>query len=215
MTDARDDILSRVRAGLGAALLPDAPTDHPTSDLPRSGGGVDQFIAEVERVSGRVVRVKSSDEAVQVVVDLCQERNWNEGLAWTWDQIGLDGLVEALAGAGIKVLHAGRPGDLAHIPVGLTGAEAGLADTGTLVLRNGAARSPLASLLPPVHVALLDSRRIYPDMAAYFDSLPDSATYIREASNLVFITGPSRTADIEQTLTLGVHGPREVIVILM
>jgi L-lactate dehydrogenase complex protein LldG len=77
---------------------------------------------------------------------------------------------------------------------------------------SGPSRPRLASLLPPVHVALVSKRALYPTMAAFFSAHPN---IVREGSNLVFITGPSRTADIEQTLTLGVHGPRQVHVVLV
>jgi L-lactate dehydrogenase complex protein LldG len=115
------------------------------------------------------------------------------------------------------VVHNGILSDLAVIPVGLTGAEAGLADTGTIVVRNGPGHTPLASLLPPAHVAILQAGRIFPDMRAYFSYVgrqPGASEQIHDTSNLVFITGPSRTADIEQTLTLGVHGPRELIIVV-
>ena len=98
------------------------------------------------------------------------------------------------------------------IAVGLTGALAGLADTGSLVLASGPGRSRVASLLPPVHVAVLSQARMYATLPAF---LAANRGAVGETSNLVLVTGPSRTADIEMTLTHGVHGPREVHVIVV
>jgi L-lactate dehydrogenase complex protein LldG len=77
----------------------------------------------------------------------------------------------------------------------------GLADTGSVL---EADEELFGSLLPEVHIAVLESKNILP-------SLPDAIDLV-EGKNAVFITGPSRTADIEMTLTIGVHGPKEVLV---
>ena len=98
------------------------------------------------------------------------------------------------------------------IKIGITGAMAGIADTGTLVIPAGDGRGRLASLLPPAHIALLHLRDLYPSLMAFIAANPNAA---RNTANLNFISGPSRTADIEQTLTLGVHGPKFVHVILL
>src|SRR5690606_41427188 len=121
------------------------------------------------------------------------------------------------AGAGVGVQHEGDRQARKPTPEGSTGAEAGIADTGTVVVRGGEGRSRLASLLPPVHVALRDAAVIVPQMRAYFETLEargDAGANVQSTGNLVFISGPSRTADIEQTLTLGVHGPRELIIVV-
>lgn len=214
MDEARREIMERIRSALDRAVLPGAAPERPARNVPRPTGGLEAFIGEVEALDGRVIRVSSADEVAQVVAQLCMERGWREALAWEWAEMGVEGLEEVLRDAGVRVWRSGVPADLAHVPVGITGAEAGLADTGTLVLRSGPGRSSLASVLPAVHVALLDGRRVYPDMQGYFDSLPDAARHIGESSNVVFISGPSRTADIEQRLTLGVHGPGELIVVV-
>ncbi len=145
-----------------------------------------------------------------------------EILAWDDSELPLKGVGAALHAAGIIRLDPNVPADptrrrarlaeLGRAVVGLTGALAGLADTGTLALLSGPTRPRFASLLPPVHLALISKAAVYPTMAAFFATHPAA---VLEASNLVFITGPSRTADIEQTLTLGVHGPREVHVMLV
>jgi L-lactate dehydrogenase complex protein LldG len=217
MTDSRQLIMESVRTALKTALLPGSTPERPTNTTLRPSGGIEDFIAEVESLSGQVIRVPSSAEAAQAVGRLFNERGWEGALAWEWAEIGCDGLANILKEAGVSVVHNGLPADLSASPVGLTGAEAAIADTGTLVLRTGPGRSSLASLLPPTHVALLDASRVLPDMRGYFESLSESsgaAAHVRSVSNLVFISGPSRTADIEKTLTLGVHGPRELIVVV-
>jgi L-lactate dehydrogenase complex protein LldG len=96
--------------------------------------------------------------------------------------------------------------------VGITTAQAAIAETGTLVLESAAERHRLVSLVPPVHIAIIAASRI----AA---SLGEALALLREGKDLspavTFITGPSRTADIELTLTIGVHGPQELYVIVV
>jgi len=96
------------------------------------------------------------------------------------------------------------------VRVGVTGALAGIADTGSLVLVSGEGRPMTASLLPEIHIAILRSSDLVPSMADVLEK-PE----IRNASSAVIITGPSRTADIEMTLTIGVHGPKELHIILV
>ncbi|HRQ21907.1 MAG TPA: LUD domain-containing protein [Anaerolineales bacterium] len=97
--------------------------------------------------------------------------------------------------AGIDITYDPDP----QITVGVTKARVGLADTGSIL---EADEELLGSLLPEIHIAVLKSEDIQP-------SLPDAMPLIQN-KNAVFITGPSRTADIEMTLTIGVHGPKEV-----
>lgn len=216
MTGDREQILRTIREGLQQAVLPEARPERPINHAPRAAANVDTFMAELTRIAGHVIRVHTAREAAQTVAELCLERGWQEALAWELDEIECDGLAEALAQAGVQVIQddAAGPRALAHIPVGLTGAEAALAESGTLVLRKRPRRSALASLLPPVHIALMPTSRIVPDIVSYFEGLDNAAATIRDTSNLIFISGPSRTGDIEQVLTLGVHGPKELIVIL-
>jgi len=96
------------------------------------------------------------------------------------------------------------------IRAGVTGALAGIADTGSLVIVSGQARPLTASLLPEIHVVVLKTSQILPTVA---DAL--CRPEVREAAAGVIVTGPSRTADIEMTLTLGVHGPGELHVFLI
>jgi L-lactate dehydrogenase complex protein LldG len=94
------------------------------------------------------------------------------------------------------------------VGVGLTGAFAGLAETGSLLLLGGPCRPMTASLLPETHIAILHER----DIVDSLDQLLNKPE-VAQSSSAVLITGPSRTSDIEMTLTIGVHGPGELWVL--
>jgi L-lactate dehydrogenase complex protein LldG len=95
--------------------------------------------------------------------------------------------------------------------VGVTGCDAGIAETASLVMFSGPGRSRAVSLLPPMHVAILERRHLCFSMAEMFST---HRGRLCEAASCTIITGPSRTADIELTLTLGIHGPGRVVVIV-
>ena len=97
-----------------------------------------------------------------------------------------------------------------NVRAGVTGALVGIADTGSLLLVSGAGQTLTASLLPEIHIAILKTSRLVPTLADAL-RLPE----VRTASAGVIVTGPSRTADIEMTLTIGVHGPGELHVFLI
>jgi L-lactate dehydrogenase complex protein LldF len=99
---------------------------------------------------------------------------------------------------------------LSFAQAGLTCATAAFADTGTLVLSSGAGHSALASLLPPVHIAILRAELIHASMEDWIGK--DGKQVLEDRSFTHFISGPSRTADIEMTLTIGVHGPGRLLI---
>jgi len=93
--------------------------------------------------------------------------------------------------------------------VGLSGAGAALAETGSVLISSGPGQSRLATLLPPVHLALVPTSCLTPDIFTW-----TAARQAAPPSNLILVSGPSKTGDIEQTLVIGVHGPKRFIVIL-
>jgi L-lactate dehydrogenase complex protein LldG len=95
--------------------------------------------------------------------------------------------------------------------VGITSADYALADTGTLVMLSSPREARLVSLLPPAHIAVVPRERILTGLDELFSILPEPAAV---SSSMVLITGPSRTADIEQILVRGVHGPGQITVIV-
>jgi len=161
---------------------------------------IDQFIDELTKVSGNSIRT-SSDELTSKVVDFLRTREI--------DQIHLEPDVldeSALQDAGIAISHMPD----ATLRVGVTKAICGLADTGSILIADGEGYPLQASLLPEIHVAILDASKVLP-------SLADAMTLpiLRASRSAVVITGPSRTGDIEMSHTIGVHGPGELHVFLV
>jgi L-lactate dehydrogenase complex protein LldG len=98
----------------------------------------------------------------------------------------------------------------ASAKVGISEMDSALADTGTLVQDATEVAKRLVSTLPPIHVALVGTGQLLPDLAAVLDKIHPS-----KAGYLAMITGPSRTADIERVLTIGVHGPLRLIIVFV
>ncbi len=132
-------------------------------------------------------------------------------LAWDPAYIPLPGLSDKLMEKGIRVVR-GAP----EVRIGITGVDAGLAGTGSLVLCSGVGKPRLASLLPPLHVAVLTADQLYPGLEAWLAAIsaggPDRPG---TTSSISVISGPSRTGDIGNISVRGVHGPGEVHVLLI
>ena len=130
--------------------------------------------------------------------------------SWDMAHLPLPSLAAALDAAGVA-----RVGQDAAVRVGLTGADAALAATGSLVLLSGPGRPRAASLLPPVHVAVVAAGQIVPDLESWWAAQAGDLEQVRQSSSVVVVTGPSRTADIAMQLVMGMHGPREVHVVVV
>lgn len=123
-------------------------------------------------------------------------------------------LADRLAKAGVTVGGKNLRDTAKDATAGLTGVNFALADTGTLVLESTDEAIRLATTLPERHFALLDPQKILPDSLAAVAPLREM--HQRDPRNYIaYITGPSRTADIERVLTIGVHGPKELHILLL
>ncbi len=98
-----------------------------------------------------------------------------------------------------------------HMDAGFTAARSAIAETGTLIVWPDAQEPRLLSLVPPVHFALLDATAIHPDL---FTAMHTENWSAGLPTNALLISGPSKTADIQQTLAYGAHGPKELVVLL-
>jgi L-lactate dehydrogenase complex protein LldG len=131
----------------------------------------------------------------------------------TWEEAALPtGVLDAIQAGGIDIYHTPDP----NIRTGLTGAQAGIAETGTLVIPSGIGRPLTTSLLPEIHIVLLKYSDIIASLPqALEDERLQNLVNAHLGSSFVLISGPSRTADIEMTLTIGVHGPGELHVLCL
>ena len=124
------------------------------------------------------------------------------------------GIRAALDQSGITIIDSDFRSHASTAGGGLTGANFGIADTGTVVLESTDEPTRLASTLPEQHFVLLDPDKILNDGIAAVKPL--RALHQRDARNFIaYITGPSRTADIERVLTIGVHGPKQLHILLL
>ncbi len=228
MSTNRETFLNNIKNNLHSALLPQASPEHPGSfqaysfepDAP-ADKLTEQFKQELETLAGHVHILADIEDTAQTILEILAGHQAKQIIAWDDQGLGLPGLRQALVEAGITIKRDTLPpnggerksglAEMDNVVVGLTGADGGLANTGTVALISGPGRGRLASLLPPVHIALLPKNKLYPSLPVFLADHPGATA---EGSNLVFIAGPSRTGDIEMTLSMGVHGPGEVHVII-
>jgi L-lactate dehydrogenase complex protein LldG len=221
--NARDTILQQLRQGVhNPELMADRSRALPAfQPAPFEAVTlVDSFRRELEALTGRVYGPLSAAEALAQLIDVAGQCSPKSVIAWADAHLPLPNVAARLQAAGFAVEQleadaaaAERREALAQIPVGVTGAVAGLADTGSVIVDSGAGRARGTSLLPPVHVALLPVANLFPDLPTWMAN--QGGAILPDIANLTIISGPSKTADIELNLVLGVHGPGEVHVILL
>jgi len=239
-TNAREAILTRIRMNLAKRLddhilEPARPSDAPAHALPLPGTTpAERFVTALEKVGGHPHRAGNGTEALHILLNLVAERKVQRAVLLDAPLLREIGALPALQQAGVEVLTL-APGDGSVDDLGaderaalraafaladlcVSSADYAIAETGTLVLaaRRGFPRA--APMLPPGHVALVRESQIAPHLEGLISHLKadlkgDGSRW--RTSCLMFTTGPSRTADIEQTLTIGVHGPGDMDVILI
>ena len=212
---ARDNILGRIRTALGrnaplteqqSAQMRAKLTDHPRGPLPSMNWELlPRFRERCKSLSSTVDQAASLAEVPAAVARYLGQNGlplqavcWPEFSRLDWSAAGLQ--MEARPAAG-------------HDKVGVTGVYCAIAETGTLMLLSGEHTHPVTSLLPDTHIAIVPAARIVRSMEDGWDLLR------REHGSLprqvAFVSGPSRTADIEMTLVLGIHGPYRVHIIVV
>jgi L-lactate dehydrogenase complex protein LldG len=234
---AREDILAKIKGALKRDEQPDSPRgaqwhgsnargeSEPAADRsPRQSEELaKRFELELIKVGGHFHIARTFDSACDYVEGLASKRRARSVVSWGAPAIDEARLAARLEVAGVEVTADDGSlsdeefiGKAIEAGVGITGADYALADTGTLVLLAGERRARSVSLVPPVHVAILKPRQIVSGLNDLIPFLNGAAQAGRDFTSAVtFITGPSRTADIELTLVIGVHGPQELHVILL
>jgi L-lactate dehydrogenase complex protein LldG len=238
--NSRDAILQRIRAELakvGAAARAGA-----TANAGATGGGVPacgsasaplppvpevwpretsepaalalRFGNELREVHGELIRSPSMQEARQTLVELLDASEWlSIGAA---DTLLTRQVASAVDPARVAWTYSGwPPTEIAKLPAGLVAAEWLLADTGTCVVACRTAEERLMCYLPPACVVVARVDQLAEHMPAAWEEIARQTADPQRRGEFVLVTGPSRTADIEKILILGVHGPKRLIVILV
>lgn len=204
---ARDVILHRLRSAVEERTLPSPWPPQPTfTDL------VSPFSVSLRAAGGEVHLEDSLESAlhkVETILRLVEARAIVAN-----DEPPLSAAVLPQRWPNHEWHIVGQSGrDLrefcARADVGLSGVQGALAETGSLIVTSGRGKSRLATLLPPVHVALVSISSLVPDIFTWTSRREEELP-----ANIILISGPSKTADIEFTLTLGIHGPKRLIAVL-
>jgi L-lactate dehydrogenase complex protein LldG len=206
MSDARTTILDRIDRALRTARIPGVATvPAPVPPVrPDASALRERFLLEARAVGVEVFAEPSAAAVRERLAEVIGDRRV---LSWSPEHLPYEaGTIVAGACLGSAPLL-----EQADAGVGVTGCHAAVAETGSLVLLSGRGTSRTVSLLPPLHVALVRPEDLCFSMGEFFAS---EAARIARASCCTFVTGPSRTADIELSLTVGVHGPGRVVVII-
>lgn len=220
MSDARLHILERLRRSSKTRpytlnTLKDREPEWQARQPPL-GELKEVFAAELEKVSAKVIRVPDWKSLPQAVTPWFKE--YRIGSAMTGEEPRLDDLRKHLEKkAGVEMhCYSGtleeQKEEIFSVDCGITTSRGGIADTGSVLLLPSAAEPRLLSLAVPVHLVVVESANLFPTLGAYLDTGEFQSD---TPSNLVLVSGASRTADIELTLAVGVHGPKEFLVALV
>jgi L-lactate dehydrogenase complex protein LldG len=223
-TRARESILGSIRLQLAASVVHDecapmheSPTAAVTgSEKTTAVSNVELFNTNLEAVNGHCIIAKTETEIVSaltgIITELKQAKLTPPRIALS-DAPGLDRLVRFIPLHLEEVVVAPGAADVFTFDIGITTAQAAIAETGTLVLDSSQERHRLVSLVPPVHIAIIEAAKIVSTLGEALAVLHSDSNNL--SSIVTFVTGPSRTADIELTLAIGVHGPQELYVIII
>jgi L-lactate dehydrogenase complex protein LldG len=205
-------MLRDIRTALGRQPGQPIPTPPPVRivvpDVPVSQR-IDSMLERVAALAGKTLRSKSTGEAREYVASVIQGKTAVTSNAPFLQACGITDLPGVRSGITdreeLRALCASSN-------YGISSADFGLSDTGSLVMISSREEARLVSLLPPAHIAIVPASKLLTGLDELYTILPKPADH---SSSMVFITGPSRTADIEQILVRGVHGPGELHVVIV
>lgn len=222
----RDAFLARVHQAAAAGRAHRVHLDDIPDDIGYVGVNEDKcaaLAAEVIAVGGDAVIVECDESATRLITELLTQYAATSSLCWQHALLDRLQVAHLLADHNIASCNHADLSPLAKddqrqrilaADVGISSVDFAVAETGTLVVCSKPGRERVISLVPPVHIALVDESQIVPDLFDVFEQAGEIA-FEEFPSNLAFITGPSKTGDIELQLTTGVHGPGHWHVIII
>lgn len=170
----------------------------------------EEFAMRAQNVAAKVFRVKTAVEAQSVIVDIIKNSQAKKVVA-TNEVLSSSGLRNTLTSMNVE-LYTSQSDIRTHADtsdVGIAGVEFGIAETGSVCEDGFAIEQRLTTTLPPISIVIMHSGNVVPTIAAAFETI----SKVFNRGYLSFITGPSRTSDIERVLTIGVHGPSQLVII--
>ena len=216
MTNSRDKIFKRLRR-----VKPDIPIEQqndfsPDVDLNREEK-IAHFKAQMTTVRAEVYQVSENDW-IDKLKQLCQEKQLKNllyapdgplgsAINAAWQAENLPTLI-----ANTDTIETWKEELFFHVDAAITSTKAGIAETGTLIVWPTEEEPRSYSLIPPIHIAVLHADKLY---NTFEEALAQEQWQDGMPTNALLISGPSKSADIEQTLAYGVHGPTELIVLLI
>ncbi|ODB82645.1 hypothetical protein A3194_17885 [Candidatus Thiodiazotropha endoloripes] len=212
MSSTRDNILQRLRDNQVELEQPEPST--PPLEAWSVEQRITRFIESQKSVHGEVHTLPAA-QWIDWLAEELPKRGLHQVLTGTGDtgnQLSMSNIESTLFHQYDQPIESWKPELFSQIDAAITGSRCGIAETGTLVLMPDRDEPRLMSLVPPVHIALLDATKLYQSFAEviekeqWADGLP---------TNVLLISGPSKTADIEQTLAYGIHGPKQLITLLL
>lgn len=221
MSEARSEIMARIRE----ALKVPSPMPHLKAEsknvtgktwLPEVGETKIALIGllseNLAKLKANFHQVKTLDEAKILVRELAREKNWKK-IAYHSNDL-VTPVAQAIEGESWSVDDSFSKDQLEVSDVGITSCVSIVAQFGAILVSSESSGGRGLSILPPVHIVLAKVDQVVPDLAACLEQIqPQSGGKL--PSMLSFITGPSRTGDIERILVLGAHGPKELYLILI
>ncbi len=227
MISSRDKILNKLREA--QKPFPDAPP-RPQHYLPVAlvddtspEGLLNQFSRIVQELHAEIFVVEGDEAACDKVIELLKSHNTTNLLAWDFKHIPVQYLETAIKGIGINIHYPEMHDEFRQETVetiqaaqaGLTGADAAIAATGSMVVSTGKGKGRLPTVLPPVHIAVITKDQIVARMEDWVAlQRAQGSGKFWDSANICFISGPSKTADIEMELIYGAHGPGIVQIVV-
>lgn len=219
MNNSRAIILAKLRQG--AATLP-PPVALDRSEISSHDWSTDE---KVERFSERMIAVRAQvhettrENWLETLESLCQEKGLNNLLLDTESGWGAEVKTRAASSSQLpplrqyeSIVDEWKDELFQDIDSSLTSTLGGIAETGTIVMWPTVEEPRTLSLVPPVHFAILEASKLY---STFAEVVREQNWSSGMPTNALLISGPSKSADIEQTLAFGVHGPKELVVLLI
>ena len=224
MSNSREEILHIIRKGLKGESSKETTVQRnflsEAEEIQELTKGLQdnlraQFIDELTNVNTHILEANSADTIKDLLITLIKEKELKSFSIWESEYLKEINLKQNIKSVGLKLIAAKNKDRIANSEIGITDVDYAIADTGTLVLLTNKNQPRSISLLPPIHLAIVRKENLVRNIKDLFIILKSKLKDVEDITTcMTFVTGPSRTADIELNLTLGVHGPKELFVVI-